>query len=74
MASLLFKPTLVLGLLAAHSLAIPHPGPVATSAPTKRATTDADSTDLSCWDALSDGQVFQATNAKWDILCATDYA
>ncbi|KAF4535212.1 Kelch domain-containing protein [Lasiodiplodia theobromae] len=67
MASLLSNPTLILGLLAAQSLAIPAPLPSATSAPVKR-------DDLSCWDKVSDGQVFQATNAQWDIICGTDYA
>lgn len=67
MASLLSNPTLILGLLAAQSLAIPAPLPSATAAPVKR-------DDLSCWDKVSDGQVFQATNAQWDIICGTDYA
>ncbi|KAL1614919.1 hypothetical protein SLS54_009368 [Diplodia seriata] len=67
MASLLSHPTLILGLLAAQSLAIPAPLPSATSAPAKR-------DELSCWDKVSDGHVFQATNAQWDIVCGTDYA
>ncbi|OJD35908.1 apple protein [Diplodia corticola] len=67
MASLLSHPTLILGLLAAQSFAVPAPLPSATNAPVKR-------TDLSCWDKASDGQVFQATNAQWDIVCGSDYA
>ncbi|EOD43076.1 putative Apple protein [Neofusicoccum parvum UCRNP2] len=67
MASFLFNPTLILGLLAARSLAIPAPLPSATSAAAKRS-------ELSCWDKASDGDVFQATNSQWDIICGTDYA
>lgn len=67
MASFLLNPTLILGLLAARSLAIPAPLPSATSAAAKRS-------ELSCWDKASDGDVFQATNSQWDIICGTDYA
>ncbi|KAF3006711.1 hypothetical protein E8E13_009234 [Curvularia kusanoi] len=68
MASFLLKPTLILGLLATHSLAVPAPSSE-NSYVAKRATAA-----LSCWDNASNGQTFTAKNADWEIVCGKDYA
>ncbi|KAF9700726.1 hypothetical protein EKO04_001397 [Ascochyta lentis] len=68
MASFLLNPTLILGLLAARSLAAPAPSSE-NSYVAKRATAT-----LSCWDNASNGQTFTAKNAEWEVLCGKDYA
>ena len=67
MASFLLNPTLILGLFAARSLAIPAPSSE-NSYVAKRATAA-----LSCWDNASNGQFFTAKNAEWEIVCGKDY-
>ncbi|KAH6633380.1 hypothetical protein C7974DRAFT_170427 [Boeremia exigua] len=67
MASSLLKPTLILGLWAASSLAIPAPSSE-NSYVAKRATAA-----LSCWDNASNGEIFTAKNADWEIVCGKDY-
>lgn len=67
MASFLWNPTLILGLLAAHSLAVPAPSSE-NSYVAKRATAA-----LSCWDNVSNGKTFTAKNAEWEIVCGKDY-
>lgn len=67
MASLLLKPTLILGLLIARSLAVPAPSSE-KSYVAKRATDV-----LSCWDNASNGQTFIAKNSGWEIVCGKDY-
>ncbi|KAJ8114810.1 hypothetical protein OPT61_g3395 [Boeremia exigua] len=64
MVSSLLKPTLVLGLWAARSLAVPAPSPDDSPA-----TNPA----LSCWDNASNGQTYTAKNADWEIICGKDY-
>lgn len=67
MASSLLNPTLILGLFAARSLAIPAPSSD-NSYVARRATAA-----LSCWDNASNGEVFTAKNADWEIVCGKDY-
>ena len=67
MASFLLNTTLILGFLAARSLAVPALSPE-NSHVAKRATAA-----LSCWDNASNGQTFVAKNAEWDIICGKDY-
>jgi hypothetical protein len=68
MASSLLKSTLILGLLAVHSLAIPAISD--EKAYVARRATD----ELSCWDNHSDGKTFIAKNGNWEIVCGKDYA
>jgi hypothetical protein len=67
MASFLFNPTLILGLLAARSLAVPAPASQNFDV-AKRATAA-----LSCWDNASNGETFIGKNAEWEIICGKDY-
>ena len=69
MASLLLGSTpLILGLLTTHSLALP-----ASSAPRDAEVLTQQIKILNCQEGFSNGQVFVAANAKWDIICGKDY-